>query len=314
MPLNALSIANDCLAHIGSQIGDDLPAGALNYLVNSLNQSLEEMRVKVPSMFRQTISVNFTGKSQGTINVANGDTSCTPNALVPPSNGCTIVISGDATYNEIRVDPNGELGSYQLLVPYGGFTGTQEATVWGDSVTLDAGFVDHVIGAVLLHDRRPLVVLNSRPDWLSAQTAWHVGDYGPTIVNSAPAIRRQPNVPEAIWLDTYLDASTMPEYKVRVAPLPSGNWAVDVDVAIIPDEVTADDLQPGADFYFPVPGGRVYTIFRSLALYHWSGSPFFANQAARAVINQSYQDAVQQLEHFRPMSQAQPRVTVRGYV
>jgi hypothetical protein len=314
MPLNAVSIANDCLAHIGNQIGDDLPSGALSYLVNCLNQSLEEMRVKQPMMFRQTITVNFTGKSLGTINVTNGSLSCTLNTLAPSDDGCTIVINGDTTYNEIRADPNGELGAYQLLVPYGGPTGTQAATVWGDSVTLDTAFVDHAIGAVLLHDRRPIAVLNSRQDWLSAQTAWHVGDYGPTVVNSAPAVRRQPNVPEAIWLDTYLDAGTMPEYKVRVAPLPSGNWAVDLDVAIVPDEVSSDDLQPGANFYFPVPGGRVYTIFRALALYHWSGSPFFANQAARQVINQGYQDAVAQLENFRPMSGAQPRVMVRGYL
>lgn len=312
--LSALNIANDCLSHIGNQVGDALPAGALNYLVNSMNMSLEEMRVKAPGMFRQTITVNFTGQSVGTLNVTHGSTSCTLNTLAAPSNGCTIVIAGDSAYNEIRADPNGELGAYQLLVPYQGSTGTQSATVYGDSVTLDTAFVDHAIGATLLHDRRALAVLASRTDWLYAQTDWRGGDYGPAIVNSAPVVRRQPTVPEAIWLDTYLDASTMPEYKVRVAPLPSGTWAVDLDIAIIPDQVEADDIQVGADFFFPVPGGRVYTILRALTLYHWSGSPFFANQAARAVINQGYQDAIAQLQGFRPMAQAQPKIMSRGYL
>lgn len=316
MPLSAQSIANDCLSHIGVQITDPLPAGALSYLTNCLNQSLEEMRVKQPMMFRQTITVNFTGGLGGTINVAAGSQVCTLGTLAAPQNGCTIVIGGDSAYNEIRARP---AGGYQLLVPYAGMTGLQSAICYGDSVVLDTSIIDHAIGAVLLHDRKKLAVLTARQDWLGAQEAIWVGDYrfpmtgqGP---NSAPVIRRQPTVPEAIWLDTYqaVESGSAPEYKVRCAPLPNGNWAVDLDVSIIPTEVDQSSLTSG-NFYFPVPGGRVYTIFRALALYHWSGSPFFANQAARKIIEQGYADAVMQLEQFRPLSGAQPRLVVRGYL
>lgn len=319
MPLSAFSIAQDCLAHIGYQIGggENLQAGALNYLVNCLNQSLEEMRVKQPLMFRQTITANFQGGRGGTVNVTNDSTALTLGTLTAPANGSTIVIGGDTCYNEIRSDGQ---GGWQLLVPYQGPTSTQGATCYGDSIVLDTSFIDHVMSAALLHDRRQISVLTNRNEWLAAQTAYWTGDYtavgtgtGPTP-SSAPVVRRQPSVPESVWLYTHQTAGGLPEYQVRVSPLPSGHWAVDLDVAIMPNEVDAEDLQAGADYYFPVPGGRVYTIFRALALYHWSGSPFFANQAARSVINQGYQDATTQLENFRPHVAAQPRVVVKGYL
>lgn len=320
MPLTALSIANDCLAHIGNQVGDPLPNGALQYLVNCLNQSLEEMRVKVPQMFRQTVTANFTGSRSGTLNVTAGQTQCTLGSLPPPQNGCTVVLSGDTTWNEIRQDPSGAPGLYQLLVPYGGGSGVASVSCYGDSVVFDTSFVDHLIGAALLHDRRPLALLNSRQDWLLAQTNYYTGDYTGTVSGtgptpqSAPVIRRQPSVPEAVWLYSYLDAKGAPEYQLRVAPLPSGVWNIDVDLAIIPAEVQVSDVSDATTFQFPVPGGRVYTIFRALALFHWSGSPFFANQAARAVIQKGYDDAVMQLENYTPHTGAQPKVVVRGYL
>lgn len=49
----------------------------------------------------------------------------------------------------------------------------------------------------------------------------------------------------------------------------------------------------------PVPGHRVYAILRALCLYHWSSSPWFRNEQARAGINQGYTNAVDQLRSFR---------------
>lgn len=313
----AYAIANDLVSHSGNQIGDgQTPAGAMAYLVNVLNQSLELMRVKIPGMFRETKTVNWTGSKTGTINVTQGSTACTLGTLAPSDNGCTIVIGGDIGYNEIRASSS---GGYELLVPFQGATGTMPATVWGDSVTLDCTAVDHACGASLLHDRTTLAILLSRMEWLMAQTNYRMGDYAGVIgagasPQSAPVIRRLPGVPEAIWFYAYTSPSGVQEFQVRVAPMPSGNWSADVDLAIIPDEVNLADLESGNLRYFPVPGGRVYTIFRALALYHWSGSPFFANQAARKVIEQGYQDAVTQLENFRPNTSAQPRAIVRGYL
>jgi hypothetical protein len=60
----------------------------------------------------------------------------------------------------------------------------------------------------------------------------------------------------------------------------------------------------------PVPGHRDYNILRALCLYHWSGSPWFRNDAARAVINQGYTNAVEQLKGFRPNAAESPASTV----
>lgn len=58
-------------------------------------------------------------------------------------------------------------------------------------------------------------------------------------------------------------------------------------------------LSTGSGSTRPVPGHREYNILRALCLFHWSNSPWFKNEQARAGIMQGYQNAVEQLKGFR---------------
>lgn len=358
------------------------------YQVNTINRSLEEIRVLCPQELRVTVPITWT---HGTaITAAISGTSMGPDAAFANyAAGCSINIDGDASFNELATVGDGAAVS-RAMFPYSGTAGSHVVNIYGDCVKLDAT-VDRVLGCEILHERRPLQVLNNRADWLAYQRLDGYGfrDYG--INDTLPNVVRKPGVPRAVWVETCLHGNEI-EYRAHCSPLPNGDFRATLDVATMAEDITTDDISElsvtvtgtlttdatgefaftgvsnlggrnfvrsnipmcpiqwiagtwylsdslsGAVWQFgstnqldpsgvytpssigavgdatvvmggatttrPVPGNRVYGILRAMCLWHWSGSPWFRNDAARKVIEQDYLNATQQTAAIVPSGSA----------
>lgn len=318
MALTLRSIANDLLAHIDRKLsastpftgavdsGEDLPTSCEAYLVNTLNLAAEECRTLCPRFFIDTISVVFPAAATGTVSVTANSKALTLGTLTAPTNGSTIVISGDSAYNEIEAASS----NYELLFAFGGSTGTTTATLYGDSQILPTN-ADSILGAIAIAGRRPLVVLNSRHDLLTYH-AELVHDYG-QLRSPGDYQRRKVGEVEAIYIETSPTHSGTIEYRARCAPLPSTRTAVELEIKTIPTEIASADLNNTANKVFPTPGKRQYSILRALALYHWLSSPWFRpSSTALRAIERGYAEALQQLESYRVNASAARRVIHEG--
>lgn len=399
MALTLRDIAVDMDSHVRY-----LPSGKSDeqvaYQVATINRSLEEVRVLCPQEYRTTVDITWTpGVS---ITTAVSGASVGPNStLANYAAGCSVNVDTDASFNEIATVGDGSTAA-TLLFPFSGTSGSHPVTLYGDCVKLDAT-VDRVLGCELLHERRPLQILNNRAEWLAFQRLWAYGygyrDYGSNQI--LPNIIRQPGVPRAVWIEACLNGNAL-EYRAHCAPLPNAPFRATLDVATMADAITADDISTavivtvagdntpavqgtylmiargfnGAPIYAkddnnyilfflgnewklgvfadglvdrtdsfalvttstspagtytaggafsgspvvtiagndstrPVPGNRVYGILRAICLWHWSGSPWFRNDAARKVIEQEYVNATQQTAAIRPSGSQNVRIGVQ---
>lgn len=296
--LTISSIAQDCVSHIRLATAG-ISGEQASYLVNVINRAIEEMRVSSPQTFKKTLGITWTGSRTGMVGVTAASQTISAGTLALPANGCSIRIEGDSTWNEM-------LKSLTLLFPYNSTSGSKSATAYGDSVVLEST-VDRVLGCVLLHERRPLEVATSRDEWAMLQNRFWNWDYG--RVADSPR-ERQPGVPLAMWVEPVEIANAI-EYRARCTPLPNADFRATIEVATMPDEITVADIASTATTTRPVPGQRAYGILRALALFHWSGSPWFRNEAARPVINADYQRAVEQLGSIRPNVAETVRTEIR---
>ena len=308
MPLSVNGIGRDCLAHIRLATGG-ITADQKSYLANTINRALEEMRERSPQTFRATVEVTWTAAKTGTVVVSNGSADMTLGSLPVPGDGCTININTDSTFNEVTLDPQ-RPEVYPLLAPFAGVSGVQPATTYGDSVVLDIT-VDRVLGGFLLHEQRPLAIVNSRFEWMAYQgCTFPDKDYGCHDL-SLLKIQREPGIPRAVWIEPVaLPSADRIIYRARCAPAPNADYRATMDVQTMPIEVSESDLDPENVRLLPVPGGRVYGILRALALYHWSASPWFRNDAARPGITTDYQNALRQLGDFQANARSVVRMAV----
>lgn len=309
MGLSVRDLALECVSHLGEEndLDGTMPAGSLTALANCINAALEEMRSEAQSLFRQTLGIQWTPATTGTVNVTAGEAQLTLGTLTAPDDGCTVMVAGDASFNELRAEPT-EDGSYLLLHPYSGTTGTVNCTAYGDSVQLDAA-VDRVLGAMLLHERRPLQILSSREQWMDWQSLSGRRDYG--FHSLIQTLRRQPGDPRAVWVESFLD----PEggailYRARCAPLPDSTYRATLEVLAAVRQIQQEDWADGAEVFLPVPGGRDYSILRPIVLQKWSGTPWFKNAESRQEIAAQYMRAMDQLRAFKANAAAPIRTRV----
>lgn len=204
------------------------------YQVATINRALEEIRVLCPQELRTEIDLTWAPGVAITTTVAGRVIG--PNAtLADYAAGCSLNINGDSSFNQLVTVGDGSTAG-ALLFPYSGASGSQTLTIYGDCVKLGVT-VDRVLGCELLHERRPLQVLNSRADWLAYQRLDGYGyrDYG---INN---VIRTPGVPRGVWLETCLNGNAI-EYRAHCAPLPNGAFRATMDVATMAEDITADDL------------------------------------------------------------------------
>jgi hypothetical protein len=322
MSLNARQIAKDCLIHIGSTLSastpfggsgtDNLPVGCEDYLVNTFNLAIEEIRRERPELFRKTIGAVFEEPKTGTVSVTQASTSLYLGTMeAPAGDGCSIQIDGDPVRNELRASGS-ELGDYILTHAFGGTTGTNNATIWGDSAVMDSS-VGRVLGGIILADKRCLGVVNNRLDLLHYRSQWG-GDYGGGATTNF-SNERCPGVPEVVWVENYFDPDEqVMQKRLRCAPMPNAQYAIELEVEIIPQELVSADLNEGAVFTFPVPGGLDFTIFRALVIYHWSGSPWFAaKDSVKERIDEAYGNAIKTLRNWTQHSESGCQLVTQGY-
>lgn len=299
MSITARDIAGSLLAHINKGADDSLPSGCLTYLATCINRSLDEIRKEAPLLYKHSVGVRWTSSSTGTVGVTHGGKSIALTTLSTPVDGSSILITGDSAYNEIFTDQTtGD--TLLLLLPYSGTTGTYSAIAYGDSAVF-TDTVDHVLGAHIAENGQPLAILNSRDEWLVQMNDPFRRDYG--MITTEPNRARTTGVPRAVWLETVYPPSGLAiAYRAHCAPLPNAEYRAIIEVVGGPVAVSTSEFAaavgPAVLRVLATPGGRD-SILLDLCLYHWSISPWFRNEAARAGIAQRYQAALESLRGFR---------------
>lgn len=229
------------------------------YQVATINRALEEIRVLCPQELRDTVPVVWTPGAPVSTTISGSSVGPIA-ALANYAAGCSVNIDGDASFNSLATAGDGSTAA-TLLFPYSGTTGTHTVTLYGDCVKLGTT-VDHVLGGELLHERRPLDILNTRADWLAYQRLWGLGysnyDYG--INQVLPNVVRQPGVPRGIWLETCLNGNAI-EYRVHCAPMPNDTYRATLDVATMAADITADDIVDGGPAGGVVVSGTITPNF-----------------------------------------------------
>lgn len=237
--MTILALATDLDSHV-LYASTGPTAAQTAYKVNSINAGLEDMRAFSPQSFRATVDLTWTQGVALTTTVS-GVTLGPSATFANYTAGCSLNISGDATFNELASVGDGAIASTAIFA-YTGTPGSVGMTIWGDCVKL-ATSVDRVIGGALLHERRPLDILGSRAEWLAWQrlNGVYPYDYGFGSLSVQPTVARQPGVPRALWLETVLNGNAI-EYRARCTPLPNADYRATLDVQTMPAVIAADDI------------------------------------------------------------------------
>lgn len=312
--ITAKQLANAILAHMNMQLGDaEVTDVMLDAIVDCIMGAQEEMRTECPQAFKKRVPLVFTAGSTGNITIASGGKTFTLSGLSQPANGATIRIVGDSNDNEISELLDG--GETRLAYPYQGVAGVQSATAYGDCCVVTDTPIDRILGQpVLASNGQPLVVLNTRSDFLNYGTWYSFGDYGARSLRTRRI--RWVGVPEAIWLEPWHSSDTgQNEYRFHCVPMPNGVFPCDLDVVVSAQEVTADSFgNEATDITFGTPGNLDRTILKPFVLNQMLAMPWLRlDSEVRQSITDQYKLAIDRAEHFRVDSQAQGRLVVSVY-
>jgi len=233
--------------------------------------------------------------------------------------GCSISISGHDDWNEI-LEYDSNTNTATLLNPLIAGAGSNvAATVYCDSLTLDADVLE-VIAPVTVADRYELAPV----DGIQAIRYWNYedgyGDYGRGFWRGQRRRRSSKGTtayqPQAYFVDTYMreDLSMAePELRMRIAPMPDRPMVIQYRAKIEPPRYSCADVydpddvaNPPADpgIQLPIPNQFVESIFMPIARQRWTRVPYFRNDNAIGEIARQYDIALQIARDNRPQSRS----------
>lgn len=205
--------------------------------------------------------------------------------------GCTIQIEGEPNDNQIRNDSR----TVRLRFPFSGTTGTKQATVYHDSITLD----DDVLavheplkldGVILppVASVDSLVMTNSDRDF---------GFHRRTTAALVRSVATAADFPRAWCIESWQPTpNSIPESRIRLTPAPSHQGSLQYRCKLNPPQVTS--LLSGD--LLPVPHNYVDSIFLPIAEKRLSGSPFWRGILSPDSLAQNYSAAVELLRRSNP--------------
>ena len=270
----ARDLTLEALAFIGVDTIAAASAAKLNRIRTDLNRTMQELATECPSVFKTRRAQLALAPQVGVaLGVTNGSdvVTGTPGNFV---NGSTIKFGADPAWNEIRLDGM----AMTLLIPYGGPTATDTATIYNDVLLLDAD-------AAELVDRPNYEgwgYLNPSPnrEGLIAGRQYRAGDYGRRPYTSIPRTRLT-GQPTNFWLEPNLEPGGTSLDRIRVYPLPLLQYQLSYGVRLKVYRLAAADLgTDGADSTTPLPvqGDNYEMLLRPLFLEAWSSSAWFREE------------------------------------
>lgn len=198
--------------------------------------------------------------------------------------GCSIIIDGAAVDNQIR----NNAAAVVLKFPYSGTTGTKTATIYHDSLELDADVLE--VSDEVKIDRVPLQKINTPSrNTLSPQNIEDFGSHRNGFIRPIDSVAASTGNTTGFIVETWSpDAVTEPRTRIRFAPAPSKACFVDYSVMLCPPRITT--LLSLA--YLPIPFDFMESIFLPLALKQLRGCPFWRGMVADEEVESGYQNAL----------------------
>lgn len=133
-----------CAAYLTQRNPGDMAADYKLLLLSAITAGIGEYYSLVPARYREKQwGTRFAAPVSGTITATTGSRDVTVTGVFPV-NGCSVLIAGDAVLNRLLAT---ESGGWELMVPYGGSTGSGKAlTVYRDVAVLPWTFSRFISG------------------------------------------------------------------------------------------------------------------------------------------------------------------------
>lgn len=260
-------------------------------VITAMNSALQELFGQgKPWVRSDERGVVLRAPTPVTISVTNGSTAGTITGWASWMTGCSIVIEGAAVDNQIRNDS----ATVRLKYPYSGTTGTRNATVYHDSVEVDAD-VYEVRQPVTLGGIR----LNPIPNAGSRLGISHSEDfhYSDTTFLAAATVAATASTPTSYAVDSWSpDDKTAPRLRLRLFPAPADQQFLAFSATLKPPTVTT--LQ--STDALPIPFEKVESIFLPLAVSALRQCPFWRGIAGEESVASAHQEALLALRDDNP--------------
>ncbi len=209
----------------------NVPADAMLQLLDCINGSLQEFYAIAPAVYRKgTVSEVLAAPVVRSIGVTSGSDAFTGYAAPDSLFGSTVVIGPDQNDNML-LPPSGLRDTYQ------GLTGTQNATFYGDALSLSANVETMIdepeLVGTLPHLRR-MDQYWGRP--------WNPSLYWSDTINATPY--RQVSIPRSYWVEANVpDRNGTPSFVFRVDPMPDKLYRVRFRALFYPQRLGMMDMQ-----------------------------------------------------------------------
>jgi len=268
-------------------------ARQLARIAHDITATLQEISMTAPSIYKTRRAQSAIAPETISITVTNGGVNCTATATFV--NGSTIKIDGDNAWNEIRV----ESGQKKLLFPFGGTSGTVNATLYHDVLNLDSDAAE-LVDKPILEGFGYLDPSANKEDLLTYPR--NSPDYRRRIAFSSPQTRLT-GQPSRFFLENAYNSDHTTTDRIRVYPIPLTAYQLSYFIKVKARTVTASDLgSDGADstFVLPIQGDYHESILKPLFLERWSGSAWFREDSVKKSIIEEAKKARALLTSYQP--------------
>ncbi len=280
----------------------------LGDVVAAINGALQEMWEEAPTAMRyQRMGTFLRGPTSLSLDLTQYSKAVVIPGFEPWMIGCSLRIGGEALENEIRSET-------ELAREYLGGTATGvPAVVFHDCITPPAE-VREIVDPVEIPQTRRLTPAGSREEFYGYDQATVGGDdYGQVWVK-LQGQAKFPAQPWAYFVDTdYQDGAKI---RLRVAPLPDGDYPIQYGARLRAPVVTEEDVWvcggPVPERYLPIPNGWDEAVLLPMALQRFSAHPFFGsgNPLAAPEMARQYSRALKMVRGVSP-SRSSTRLSTR---
>lgn len=209
----------------------NVPADSMLQLLDCINGSIQEFYALCPAVYRKgQVSEILAAPVIHSVGVTSGSDTFTGYSAPDSLFGSTIVIGPDKNDNMLMPPGN-------LRDTYQGTSGTQNATIYGDAISL-ATNIETMLDEPELVGTLPRL---RRMDEYWGRP-WNPSLYWSDSINATPY--RQVSIPRSYWVEANVpDLNGVPSFVFRVDPMPDKLYRVRFRALFYPQRLGMADMQ-----------------------------------------------------------------------
>lgn len=250
-------------------------------ICDAMNAAIQEYYSEVPTAYKgTTFEGMFEPGFQVSATFTNGSNLFTGWAATPLQKGYTIVAGTDTRQNVI-------VGPGEMLHPYIGIPGVQNAMVYGDVLQMDQIIERFTSDPVLVDVNRVLV---RDENWRRmGSRGW--GQGATEFFPLGTANYRRIGCPIRYWIERQGESQNgNPPFMLRIDALPDIQYRVTVEGLLAPIQTVLADLT--VPVQLPLDNFIVESMVLPMAVYHMTEHPLWADNKNFARVAEKYQKAI----------------------